>query len=913
MGIGRSGRGRGLAAPWIRTRLRAAPAAAWALALLVALTAGLAAAFPRAVDQYQDDGLRRALDASGADRSTVQVSAPQPDGALSPAERARALRPKTLARQFEQVGEAVREPLAADPRQSSYGARTTEALAVPEKWIPQPSGLPAKVVLAAQSGLADHSTLTAGRLPRASTAPVTADTPEVEAAVSAETAENMNIAPGSVIHVPGEGRAPLAVRVTGVFTPRDPGGAYWSTVPLLRTPALMTVPNSPERLVYWLGALHLAPEAAPALLGVPGELSRYWHLAPATAPLRSHSLSGLRSAVAALESGPGLRAVRSVTDERTEVRTDLDEVLTGFERLRSGVSPLVAVAAVGAGTVAAVVLVMAGGLAADRRRTELALLRARGASLRGLTARLAGETAVVAVPAGAVGLGAALLLAPEGRRLPALLAAAVVTAVAVLALPLRALAAHRTVRVHDARADVTSVRPSRRRTVAELTLVVLAVGAVLTLRRRGTAGAELAAAAPVLVAVIAALVLLRLYPLPLRALARPAARLRGTVGPLSLARAARGSASAVLPLLALSVALTTAAFGGSVVAGVHDARDRAALLAVGADVRVERIAPLPAGLPDRVADLPGVGATTAMSVDYQAKPHAGRQSVPVAGVDIASYAGLADRTGLGAFGADEVRRPTDPDDPLPALASPVVAEAYGTRPFPVRLGDGSEITVRIALVRASTPAVSGTEFLVVDRAGLGDEAARPTAVLATGDPDGDALREATAGSDAHVRLRSEERDRFVDSPLQSGAERVYTAAVLAGAGFAVLALLLALLRSAPERAALLARLRTMGLTRAEGRRLLILESLPQSVLAVLGGTLTGWATIRLLSPGLDLTAIALPADQVAAVPAELRADALSLALPALGVVLLTVGVATVQAWWTGRRGAVGELRAGDTR
>ncbi len=59
------------------------------------------------------------------------------------------------------------------------------------------------------------------------------------------------------------------------------------------------------------------------------------------------------------------------------------------------------------------------------------------------------------------------------------------------------------------------------------------------------------------------------------------------VGFLSLARAGRSSTVGVaLPLLALLLALTTAAFGGSALAGVSDARDRAALLATGADARI---------------------------------------------------------------------------------------------------------------------------------------------------------------------------------------------------------------------------------------------------------------------------------------------------------------------------------------
>jgi putative ABC transport system permease protein len=177
---------------------------------------------------------------------------------------------------------------------------------------------------------------------------------------------------------------------------------------------------------------------------------------------------------------------------------------------------------------------------------------------------------------------------------------------------------------------------------------------------------------------------------------------------------------------------------------------------------------------------------------------------------------------------------------------------------------------------------------------------------------GAALRTAAGGS-AGVTVRAEERARYVDSPLQSGAERIYTAAVAAGAGYAVLALLLSLLRAAPERAALLARLRTMGLTRAQGRRLLVLESLPQALLAAVGGALTGWATIRLLAPGIDLTAIALATAQTPVGKAELRTDPLSLAVPAIAVLVVAVGVAGVQAWWTGRRGSVRELRAGDAR
>ncbi|MEU0943975.1 FtsX-like permease family protein [Streptomyces canus] len=911
----------GPSVPWVRTRLRTAPGTAFWLALLVALTACLAAAFPRAVDRYEDSGLRRAAEQARPDRTSLEVYAPPPSVLLTPHEREDVLRPRLLARQYAKVRAEVPSALVLDPDQSTYGVRTTLDIPVPDPWLPRPTGKPAQVTLVAQAGLGAHASIARGRLPRGDD-DVTSAAPELEAAVTVETAKSLHIKVGSVIHVPTPGRT-LPVRITGLVTPHDPKGAYWSTRSILRTPALIREP-APSVDMHWLGALLIAPEGAPVLLATPGRPERYWQLAPSEEALRARDTPAMRSALASLEAGPALRKVRLKIDGpvtelteitgQTEVLTDLDEVLIAYDRSRESIAPLVAVAAVGTGTVAAVVLLMAGGLTADRRRSELALLRARGASLRGLTARLFAETAVVAVPAGALGLAAALVAVPEGRFRYAIAAAVAVTAVTCAALPVRAAAAHRVVRVHTGREDISAVRPSRRRTVAELTLLVLAAAAVESLRRRGTSGAsdDLVSLAPVLVGVIAALVLVRLYPLPLRGLARPAARLRGALAHLSLARAGRTSASAVLPLLALLTALTTAAFGGSVLAGVQEARDHASLLAVGADARVETATPLPAGLPERLRRSPGVSDLSAVSVVPDAKPENGAQSLPLVGVRPADYAALSSRTDIGAFAAARL-----PDGAAggttPALASTATARTYGTRPFPVLLPDGSSLTVRITTVLDRTPAVLGSDFLIVNSEALSPALARPTTLLLTGKGlDGAALRKA-APKAAAVHLRSEERKHYVDSPLQTGAEGVYATAVAAGTGYAVLALLLSLLRTAPERTALLARLRTMGLTRAGGRRLLVLESLPQAILAALGGTLTGWAAIRLLSPGIDLTAIALATTEPDTAGAELRTDALSLAIPAAAVLLLAVAMGVGQAWWSGRRGSVRELRAGDAR
>ncbi|MER6842817.1 hypothetical protein [Streptomyces platensis] len=95
-----------------------------------------------------------------------------------------------------------------------------------------------------------------------------------------------------------------------------------------------------------------------------------------------------------------------------------------------------------------------------------------------------------------------------------------------------------------------------------------------------------------------------------------------------------------------------------------------------------------------------------------------------------------------------------------------------------------------------------------------------------------------------------------------------------------------------------------------GRRLLVLEALPSALLAAVGGTLAGAATIRLLGPGTDLTALALPGAPGggAADTIRLHTDPASLLLPSAGVVAL----ALAQAWLSRRRRESTELRAGDT-
>ncbi|MFG2504227.1 ABC transporter permease [Streptomyces rubiginosohelvolus] len=950
---------RAASAPWIRTRLRTAPGAAAALAVLVLVTAFLAAAFPRAVDAYETKGLRHDIRLADAGRAAVEVSRPQPGLELPREQREAAVRTPELRRIGGALGKALPGPLRADMSSVAYGLRTMRPVLATEPWLPRPDTVPPQLSYSAQTGLKEHARLVKGAWPTAPDA-VTAGSRAVRGAVTEETAAALNMKVGSTLRLPTAVGGPLTVTITGILAPRDPDGSYWSADPLVRTPSLIPDPESPFPQNYWTGTVLLAEDAGPALLATATEPSLFWRFPPDPSTLTGPDGARLTAVVNSLESGPGLLKVRAIAGDTAEVLTGLGHIVQANARMRDAISPVIAVAALGIGSVAAVVLVMTGALIAARRKAELALMRSRGGSLRGIGGRLLAETAVTVVPASALGLLLAVLAVGEGRWWPAALAATGVGLLVCVALPLRTTLQHIRPTLHGAREDMVSARPSRRRTVAELTLLVLAVGAVTALRRRGTSGGGtdlLVSGAPVLVALIAALVLVRLYPLPLRLAARPMARLRGAIGFLSLARAGRSSAGGALPLLALLLALATAAFGGSVVAGIGDARDDAALTTVGADARVsgksER-ATLPAELVRTVRDLDGVRNAAPMRVEFGvATPEsaaggggagrgpddsgtdtgedsggggdaAGARATTMVGVDPASYTRLARTTGLpdfpsGLLKATGASAPlsegaeSGPERVLPVIASPAVAARLGREQHAVDTLSG-DFKVQVVGTVERVASLASTNFLIVNSASLEQRA--PTTLLLTGAPDPGKLRAAADGSGEEfvVQLRSEERARYVNTPMQAGAERIYLAAVAAGAGYALLAVLLSLLQTAPERKTLLARLRTMGLTTGQGRRLLAFEATPQALLAAGGGLLTGWATIVLLSPGIDLVPLALAGVAGSDTsPVALRADLWSLALPAAGVVALAAAVAGVQAWWASRRGSITELRAGDSR
>ncbi|WP_377271858.1 FtsX-like permease family protein [Peterkaempfera sp. SMS 1(5)a] len=924
------------AVSWVWIRLRTAPTAAAALALLVLALSLLAAAVPRAVDRYGDTALRRELSERGPlVRSIDATAAPGAAQNLDAGQIGQAISPSQLAAVERTLRAAAGPPLRIDPAAVSYGVSTTSPhLTLRDPGLPVIDGPPPVITLDWQQDQAAHVRVIAGRRPQAAAFTGSAGTPTVmvEAMVGQATADLLGVHPGSVLHARAGQETPLLVRITGVYSARSAADPYWSFQQTLLQPDRESTPP-PDRTRYWHVEV-LVGDQAPAVLPFLGPVDIYWHHPLLPGGLPAHRVAEAQQRLRDLVSGQtgSELADSSAIPGGVAVSSPLESLLAAFEQERGALASLLAVAGAGLAGVAVAVLLTAAALNADRRSMELSLLRARGAALSTLMGLLAAETAAVAVPAGAAGCGLALLLLPTGRAAVAVAAAAAATALVVLTVPLYAVLRHRRAAPGGARRDPSWAPPTRRRTVVDLAVLVAAAAAVAALRGRGVVGGTgvdpLISSAPPLLGLAGARLLARVQPWLLRLPARAAARGRGAVAFLGLTRGDRSAGPAAL--LAMLLALTVAVFGATVLDGVAAGRAAAALAKVGADARVESDAELPPVLDQEIRALPGAHSAVQVRVQRGLTfSLAGTESTEFAlvVVDPATYARLSATTGIGRFDPALLAPGRDSEAGVPALASPDIAGILsgggGGGGAPPRLGSlYGTFGLRYAGTIGDTPAVHrGEQFLVVPLTAVRTEWAHSTSAafpgpdlnLLTGAVDGAALRRAvdravqqTPGTEpVAVSVRSEVRTALERAPQQQGATALYLAAVVAAALLSVVAVLLSLARTSPERSALLVGLRTLGMTSRQRRLLVLLETLPQVLLAALAGTLLGVAAGPVLGPALDLAELA-----GTAAPTALRIHAGAVLLPAAGLLAAAVAALAAEIAVTGRRRVAAQLRAG---
>jgi putative ABC transport system permease protein len=574
------------------------------------------------------------------------------------------------------------------------------------------------------------------------------------------------------------------------------------------------------------------------------------------------------------------------------VSSGLLQPLAAFVQTSNNVDVLVWMVYAGLAAAGIVTLLLAAAMIAARRSAELTLCRARGASLWQLFRLAAGGAAVACVPAAALAWALGVFLVPGAT--PAGLAAwwPGIATLAIAAMGPGAVAAwqHRLPRRGNARRR----RSWLPRVVFEVTACAAAIGGIVVFRAQTGATDLFTSTAPVLVAVPAVIVALRLYQVLLRGLARASARRRGVVGFLALSRAAQAPVTLALPAMTLVLALTVAAFTGTVQAAVLAAETAASWQATGADVVIT--APIQLGLsPSAVRAIAAVpGVEHAATADLVAVTTSnGVQTVTVIVVDPASYAALAAST----MGFSPIRpallTQTRGRDATPVLASPQAAAYLGGRAGATIFAQQGlpALRVRIAGELQSTPALpGGGAFIVLPMSAIDGAGPPPVNLMLLTGPSINMTRLKAAvqatmpGADAPAIItRSAALQGLIGAPLQQGIFLLFTLAIAFAAALALAVMLLQLALGAADRELTTARLATMGLTEGQRVRLVALEVVPSIAASAVAAAACAIALPRLVASAIDLSAFTQsPA------PTPMRPDFGSFLLPLAALVVISI-------------------------
>ncbi len=208
--------------------------------------------------------------------------------------------------------------------------------------------------------------------------------------------------------------------------------------------------------------------------------------------------------------------------------------------------------------------------------------------------------------------------------------------------------------------------------------------------------------APVLVAVPAAVLVVRGYPVLLGWLLRITRGGRGVTGFVGLARSTRTSLTAVLPAFALVLALAVVAFGGMVRQAVLRGEIAASWLQTGADAVVGQPASgiyLTPAAQAAIARVPGVRHVAgALDVDGTLAPaDLGGTPVHIAVLDPASYAAVLADTPAPPFPARALAEPARglAGSRVPVLVSPSIGPMLRNVGDVISVG-GQTVRVRVA-------------------------------------------------------------------------------------------------------------------------------------------------------------------------------------------------------------------------
>ncbi|HUA28360.1 MAG TPA: hypothetical protein VMC03_05705 [Streptosporangiaceae bacterium] len=800
------------------------------------------------------------------------------------------------------------------------------------------SALPPKMEILYRDRLASYGHLTTGKLPNQGA--VKDDEVTLQVAVTAATAARFGLRPGSKLGVSPD----ITLKVTGIVAPADPGGAFWGVDPIAATPELNPPPPATAP-PYWMGACFIGAAELPLLQDSlsTAAMQVSWAVPLSLTGVSADQVTGMTARLNGLIATGGLLGTAgSSVSSQVPLSSGLLPPLTAFTAQDQAIGAVLGLLFVSLAAIGIVAVLLAAALLATRRHDEFAVIRARGASARQVGLRALAASAALALPAAAAGGALALVLTPGGGVPIAwwLAGAALLAALAGVPLVvvgrLRSAGGGRRRRVHlVAGTGGTSSRRLAlvRRLVVEAGLAALAIGGLIVLRRQGLSAGRVdvyPSLAPVLVAILAAIIVVHGYPPLLRLLLRLARGRDGVSAFVGLARATRTAPGAIAVVFALVLALAVVAFGTMIEDAVHRGDVAESWSEVGADAVINASTSsrvLSPSAQHEIAAVPGAERTAAVLVTTGSL--ASGSPVTVVVVDPARYAALVAETPRPGFPAGALARRAGSASgsgsvPVPALAS---AAAGGALP-----GSGARLTVggrtlalRLAGRSPGIPGVAAGSFLVLPSWAFGAPeassvssapASPPSLMLVVGPGLKDGALTATvrrALPGATVTFRGNALAALADAPLPAAAREAITEGAAAAAAFSTLIVLIWLLMSAPAREMTLARLSTMGLGRGQARWLVGIETLPQLLAAIAGGVASACVLAPLVAPSISLAAFAGSATGGApgVAGAAIRTELLPLVACAAGLIVVSGLALGAQFLVARRRGVARPLRAGE--
>ncbi|MGN6219896.1 MAG: FtsX-like permease family protein [Microbacterium sp.] len=729
-------------------------------------------------------------------------------------------------------------------------------------------------------------------------------TNRIEVVLAADVAAEMDWPVGETRTV-GLPMRPVELVLVGTFAPVDPAGDYWQHMPSVLTPKVFDDGNGPRKLT---GTVY----AHPASLVSEGFENRYstlvWYPTDAEAIGRDDAeqavtalnrFTAVSHTIATSDGGPGILSLRFDADVTGEI-----ELALAQEASTAAVMAMLVAGPIG---VAAAVLVLGCRLILEGRRPSLRLMSARGASLGQLRGLLAVEGAIAgAVPAllGAVAVTVAGALLFGASPTPIGIVATLLLALAPIAI-LVALAP--SVAERQTRADL-GARGSRLRLIAEGVIAGLAAVALVLLFLRGYSdGVDLLiAATPLLLSLVACLVTLRVYPLPLRAVLARARASAGSDAFLGAARALREPSIGLTPVLALVVGVSVAVSSGILLSALQTGITDTAQAQVGADVRVTGGTFTREQL-DRIEAVDGVTAATGIS-------GADPATLDIDGVKRATSVFVVDAADLREVQGDGPGMlppgvSLEPaDGTMPIVVSGATADMIGGTEKIDLGGVDAEV---VGVTRGPVPIGVRENWVALDSSYAEDVLGRDPSdrTILVGLDDGVALADVqddlTAVLGDAVTFATADRIAagIQSGPAVQGVRWALLAATAVAALLSALAIVMTLALAAGPRARVLALLRTLGAPRRAATSLALWEIGPPAVAAVVAGTLFG-----LLVPLVVLAAVDLRPFTGSSVAPAYQVDPGILLLTLGGFLALAVLLTAIALFVSRRIRAAGALR-----